>query len=119
MDRLSEKRHKRMLRRRRIRKKLSGTSERPRMTVFRSNRHISLQVIDDASGKTLVSVSTLEKELSTVKRGVQGAKLIGQKAAERLETEKISTVIFDRNGYRYHGIIKAIADGAREAGLKF
>ncbi len=119
MDRLSDKRHKHAQRKRRVRKKILGTTERPRLTVFKSHKNISVQAIDDSMGRTVASVSTLEKEMAEVKRSVDGAKVVGQKIAERLKAAKIKTVIFDRNGYRYHGIVKALADGARESGLKF
>lgn len=119
MSRLSDKWNKQAQRKRRVRKKISGTAERPRLTVFKSHKNISVQAIDDSTGKTLASVSTLEKELVEVKRSVDGAKVVGQKIAERLKAAKIKTIIFDRNGYRYHGIVKAVADGARESGLEF
>jgi large subunit ribosomal protein L18 len=119
MDRLSDKWHKHAQRKRRVRKKIQGTIERPRLTVFRSHKNISVQAIDDTTGRTLASVSTLEKELAQVKRSVDGGKLIGKKIAERLKEAKINSVIFDRNGYLYHGIVKAVADGARESGLEF
>lgn len=119
MGRLTDKWHRHSLRKRRVRKKLAGTAVRPRLTLFRSNRNISVQAIDDVSGRTLASVSTLEKDLSDVKRSVEGAKIVGQKIAERLKDAKIDTVIFDRSGYRYHGIVEAVANGARESGLKF
>ena len=119
MDRLSEKWHKHAQRKRRVRKKILGTPERPRLTVFKSHKNISVQAIDDSNGRTVASVSTLEKELTGVNRSVDGAKVVGQKIAERLKAAKVKTVIFDRNGYRYHGIVKAVADGARESGLEF
>ena len=119
MDRLSEKRYKHAQRKRRVRRKLLGTAARPRLTVFKSNRNISVQAIDDLTGTTLASVSTLEKEMSGVSRSVEGGKAVGQKIAERLKEAKVKSVIFDRNGYRYHGIVKAVADGARESGLEF
>ena len=119
MSRLNDKWAKHAQRKRRVRKKLVGTAERPRLTVFKSHKNISVQAIDDTAGKTLASVSTLEKELADVKRSVDGGKLVGQKIAERLKAAKVKTVVFDRNGYRYHGIVKAVADGARESGLDF
>ena len=119
MDRLSNKRRKQAQRKRRVRKKIMGTEARPRLTVFKSHRNISVQAIDDVNGKTIASVTTLEKEMSGVSRSVEGAKAVGQKIAERLKEAKVKTVIFDRNGYRYHGIVKAVADGARESGLEF
>jgi large subunit ribosomal protein L18 len=107
----------------RIRKIMSGTSERPRFTVYRSQKHIYAQIIDDVTGKTLVAASTLSKELkgdlAGVKSPMEVCKLIGKAAAKRALEKNIHEVVFDRNGYLYHGRVKAIADGAREAGLKF
>ncbi len=107
----------------RIRKVISGTSGRPRFTVYRSQKHIYAQIIDDVSGKTLVAASTLSKdlkgELATVKSPMEICKLIGKAAAKRALEKNIREVVFDRNGYLFHGRVKAIADGAREAGLKF
>ncbi|VDB01106.1 LSU ribosomal protein L18p (L5e) [Olavius algarvensis spirochete endosymbiont] len=119
MDRLSNKRHKHIRRKLRIRKKLTGTATRPRLSVYKSHRNVSIQAIDDSTGSTLTSVSTLEKEFSGVGKSVEGARIVGKKVGERLKAEKIEMVIFDRNGYNYHGIVKAIAEGAREAGLVF
>ncbi len=119
MARLNEKWAKHTQRKRRVRKKISGTAERPRLTVFKSHKNISVQAIDDSTGRTLAAVSTLEKDLANVKRSVEGGKVIGQKIAERLKAVKVKTVVFDRNGYHYHGIVKAVAEGARESGLEF
>jgi len=119
MDRLSDKRHKRFRRKIRIRKKLAGTAACPRLTVNKSCRNISVQAIDDSAGRTLSSISTLEKEFSGMGKSVEKAKIIGRKMGERLKMGEIEAVIFDRNGYKYHGIVKAIAEGAREAGLTF
>ncbi len=113
----------RVRRKRHIRKKIFGTSERPRLAVFRSNRHIYAQIIDDDLGRTLVAASSLEKDVAQLvpegggKRGVAQAvgKLIGARAKEK----GISKVAFDRGGYLYHGRVKALADGARESGLEF
>lgn len=104
----------------RIRKNLVGTSERPRMSVFRSNRHISIQVIDDVNGNTLVAASSLEKEVAE-KKGSKSeqAKLVGTRIAEKALEKGISSVVFDRNGFLYHGRIKSLADAARNGGLKF
>lgn len=110
----------RFKRKRRIRGSLEGTTERPRLAVFRSNRHISVQVIDDAKSVTLVAATTLESELKDKVTGsVEGAKAIGGLIAKRALAKNISRVVFDRSGYLYHGRIKALADAAREAGLKF
>jgi large subunit ribosomal protein L18 len=105
----------------RIRKKLLGTSERPRLNVYRSLNHIYVQVIDDLDGKTLVSASTAEgkKESRTSGGNLASAKNVGKTIAERAKAKGIDKVVFDRGGYIYHGRVKALADAAREAGLKF
>lgn len=106
-----------------IRKKISGANEKPRLTVYRSLNNIYAQLIDDSAGNTLVSASSLSKEiteeLKTVKGKINKSKLVGKLAAKKALEKNISQVVFDRNGYRYHGRVKAIADGAREGGLKF
>ena len=106
----------------RIRRKLAGTPERPRLAVFRSQAHIYAQVIDDDAGKTLCSASTLDKDLKE-KAGkganVAAAKAVGALIANRAKEKGIEAVVFDRGGFQYHGRIKALADAAREAGLKF
>ena len=104
---------------RRIRRKLSGTPERPRLAVFRSVKHIYAQVIDDAAGRTLASASSNEKSASTTGGNIAGAKEIGRLVAERAKEKGITRVVFDRGGYLYHGRVKALADAAREAGLEF
>jgi large subunit ribosomal protein L18 len=113
----------RVRRHRRLRKRVSGTAQQPRLCVFRSNLHIYAQVIDDEAGHTLVSASTKDKDArSTIKddnKKTDQAKMIGQIVAERALQAGIEQVVFDRGGYKYHGRIKALADGAREAGLKF
>ena len=102
----------------RIRKKVSGTAERPRLAVFRSLNHIYAQVIDDKSGKTLATASTTEKALSLATGGnVDAAKAVGKAIAERAQQAGISTVVYDRGGYVYHGRVKALLDATREAGL--
>jgi large subunit ribosomal protein L18 len=109
-------------RKKRIRKKVNGDAERPRLTVFRSAKHIYVQVVDDTKGTTLVSVSTLTKDLKAQadeKAKLDAAKLIGQAIAKACKDKGIAKVAFDRNGYLYHGRIKALADAAREAGLDF
>jgi large subunit ribosomal protein L18 len=103
----------------RIRKKLAGTTERPRLAVFRSLAHIYAQVIDDAKGVTLVSASSNEKGLAGSGGNVAAAKEIGKRVAERAKENGIKQVVFDRGGYIYHGRVKALADAAREAGLEF
>lgn len=106
-----------------IRLRISGTPERPRLTVFRSIRNVYAQIIDDSTGKTLVSVSNLSKEVRDQFKELKGqtakAKLVGKLAAQRAREKNINNVVFDRNGYLYHGVVKAMADGAREGGLKF
>ena len=119
MSRLHEKNAKRHQRKRHVRKRISGTPERPRMTVYRSNKYLSVQIVDDLSGRTLVSASTQEKELKQIRRSVEGGSALGKVVGERCKAAKIKKVVFDRNGYLYHGIVKAIADGAREAGIEF
>ncbi len=116
---LSDKLRKRGQRKLHIRKTLSGTPEMPRMTVFKSNRHLYVQVIDDAAGATLASASSLEETLKGFKRNVEGAAKLGEEIGKRLKEKNVATVVFDRNGYKYHGIIKAIADGARKSGIAF
>ncbi|MEP6903053.1 MAG: 50S ribosomal protein L18 [Actinomycetota bacterium] len=102
----------------RIRKKVSGTAQRPRLAVFRSLNHIYAQVIDDVNGKTLASASTTEKDLKSKTGGnVEAAQKIGKKIAERALAAGVSTVVFDRGGYLYHGRVKALLDATREAGL--
>jgi large subunit ribosomal protein L18 len=105
----------------RIRKKLQGTAERPRLNVYRSLNHIYVQVIDDLSGKTLVSASTAEgkKEVRRTGGNVASAKAVGKTIAERAKAKGVTKVVFDRGGYLYHGRVKALADAAREAGLQF
>jgi large subunit ribosomal protein L18 len=103
----------------RIRRKLSGTKERPRLAVFRSVAHIYAQVIDDVEGKTLASASSVDKDGKTKGGNVAAAKAIGKLVAERAKEKGVKQVVFDRGGYQYHGRIKALADAAREAGLEF
>jgi large subunit ribosomal protein L18 len=103
----------------RIRRKLSGTAERPRLAVFRSVAHIYVQVIDDTKGATLVSASSVDKGARTNGGNVAAAKAIGKLVAERAKGKGIKTVVFDRGGYKYHGRVKALADAARAAGLEF
>lgn len=117
----SQKFHNRLARRRRIRARIAGTTERPRMCVFRSLRNISVQIIDDESGKTLAQAST--SELGTAKKpavpNVETATKLGALIAKKAKDAKIETVVFDRGGFHYHGRIKALADAAREGGLTF
>jgi large subunit ribosomal protein L18 len=105
---------------RRIRKKISGSTEMPRMSIFRSNKHITVQIIDDLKGTTLVSASSSNKEIAEKKdiNKIQQAELVGKLIAEKAAKASIETVVFDRNGYLYHGRIKSLAEAARKAGLK-
>ena len=114
-------REARLRRHKRVRKKVRGTPERPRLVVFRSLLHIYAQVIDDTTGKTLVSASSLDKDFPSDKRGsnIEGAKVVGKMVAEKAKEKGVTKVVFDRGGYIYHGRVKALADGAREAGLEF
>ena len=119
LRKMIEKDRKRFKRKVHIRKTISGTAERPRMTVFKSNRSLSIQIIDDAKGNTLASASTLEKDLRNIKATIAGAGQLGEIMGKRILEKNIKTVVFDRNGYLYHGVVKAIADGARKAGVLF
>jgi len=109
----------RMKRHIRVRGKVSGTSERPRLNVFRSNANIYAQIIDDVNGVTLVSANTLEKEFEGATGNIEAAKKVGLVLAERAKAKGIDQVVFDRGGYLYHGRIAALAEGAREGGLEF
>jgi len=102
-----------------IRKKIEGTTNSPRMSVFRSNKDIYVQVIDDSTGKTLVSVSSSDKGFDVKGSKVEQAQAVGKSVAEKASAAGIANVVFDRNGYLYHGRVKALAEGAREGGLKF
>ena len=104
--------------RRRIRGKIHGTAERPRLSVFRSNKYIYAQVVDDTRGHTLAQASSREADLDGASR-VETSKAVGQRLAERAKAAGVETVVFDRGGYRYHGNVKALAEGAREGGLQF
>lgn len=116
----SQKQVVRFKRKRRIRARVEGTMERPRLSVFRSNQHLYVQLIDDVKGQTLVAASTLEEELRGKVGGtIEGAKTLGGMVAKRALSKNISKIVFDRSGYLYHGRIKALADSARENGLKF
>jgi len=108
-----ERRHKR------VRTKISGTAERPRLSVFRSNSNITVQVIDDVSGNTLCYASTLDKEVKEKHANKVAAKEVGTLIAKRAIEKNITEVVFDRGGYIYHGVVKELAEAAREGGLKF
>ena len=109
---------RRLKRRRRVRAKVRGSAERPRISVFRSNRGISAQLVDDDAGRTLAAVNWTEQDLRGIGRMDQ-AKRVGELIAERAKAEGVETCVFDRGGYQYHGRVKALADGAREGGLRF
>jgi len=119
LKKMLEKDRRRFKRKVHIRKRVSGTPERPRMTVTKSNRRLSVQIVDDVKGHTLASASTLEKDLRNIKATVAGAAQLGEVVGKRLLDKNIKSVVFDRNGYLYHGIIKALADGTRKAGVQF
>ncbi len=117
-----DKNKARLKRHLRVRKKISGTAARPRLSVYRSSKHIYAQLIDDVSGTTLVSASTVDKELAgQVANGgnVEAARKVGELIAQRAKAKGFESVVFDRGGYLYHGRIQALADAAREAGLQF
>jgi large subunit ribosomal protein L18 len=115
-----KKRELRLRRKAHIRKRVEGSQDRPRLTVYRSLNHIYAQVIDDVTGKTLAAASTLSPELKDGKgKKKEQAKQVGKLVAKKCQDAKIEAVVFDRNGFVYHGRIAAVADGAREAGLKF
>lgn len=114
------KQDRRLRIKRRIRKSIAGTAERPRMSVFRSNKQISVQIIDDLSGKTLLATSSLIKEIAEKQSTkLEQAELVGKAIAEKAIAAGITGVVFDRNGYLYHGRIKSLAEAARKSGLKF
>lgn len=119
MDRVEQKKIRRIRRKKHIRKSLSGVGNRPRMTVYKSGRYLYVQVIDDETGHTLVSASNIEKDLRKIKSTTTGAEQLGQVVAGRLKEKKIDRIVFDRNGYSYHGIVKSIAEGARKADVTF
>ncbi|MBP2002649.1 large subunit ribosomal protein L18 [Paenibacillus shirakamiensis] len=118
----SDKNKARLKRHLRVRKKIQGTAERPRLNVYRSAKHIYAQLIDDVAGVTLASASTVDKELTeNIKNGgsVESARQVGELIAKRAQAKDVKNVVFDRGGYLYHGRIQALADAAREAGLEF
>ena len=115
----NDKIRRRLKRKFHIRNSVTGTSGCPRMSVFRSNKNLYVQVIDDDASSTLASISTLEKDFSSLRPNVDAGTKLGAELGKRLIEKNITSVVFDRNGYLYHGVIKAIADGARSAGVKF
>ena len=114
-DRKMERRRRHI----RVRRKISGTAERPRLCVYRSNNNLYVQIIDDIAGNTLVQASTLDKEIKTKHSNKEAAKEVGTLIAKRAAEKKITEVVFDRGGYIYHGVVKELAEAAREGGLKF
>jgi large subunit ribosomal protein L18 len=119
MSRIEEKYRRRLRRKFSIRKRIRGTAERPRLTIFKSNRYTYLQAIDDASGQTLAAASNREKELSSVRNTVADIAKLGEAFGKRLAEKQIKQAVFDRNGYLYHGKVKAVADAIRKAGVEF
>lgn len=120
--RVNPRQEARLKRRKRIRKKVSGSPERPRLSVFRSSKHIYAQVIDDLNGVTLVTASTLSPEIrqqEKVKGKIEDAKRVGKLIAQMTKAQGVTSVVFDRNGFMYHGRVRALAAAAREAGLEF
>ncbi|MES0396281.1 MAG: 50S ribosomal protein L18 [Syntrophobacteria bacterium] len=121
-SRMNPRQQARLKRKKRIRKKISGSPERPRLSVFRSTKHIYAQLIDDDNGVTLVAISTLRPDVrqqEKVKGKIEGAKRVGKMIADKAKAKGITEVVFDRNGFLYHGRVRALATAAREAGLEF
>lgn len=119
LKKLNDKQRKRLHRKVHIRKSVYGTAERPRMTVFRSGRNLYVQVINDDEGKTLASISTLEKDFVALRANVDGATKLGEALGAHLKDKNITKIVFDRNGYLYHGVVKALADATRKTGIEF
>ena len=119
MVKKTDRKMERTRRHARVRRKISGTAERPRLCVYRSNTNLYVQVIDDVAGNTIVSASTLDKDVKTKKANKEAAKELGTLIAKKALDKKIDTVVFDRSGYIYHGVVKELAEAAREGGLKF
>jgi len=116
---MSKRLEGRIRRKQRIRNKIFGTTAKPRLTIYRSLKHIYAQLIDDTQGKTIVSASTLDKDNKQFGSNKSNAVAVGKRLAEKAKAAQVETVVFDRNGYIYHGIIKSFADAVREEGLKF
>ena len=119
LRKVSDKQRRHLRRKFHIRKTLHGTAARPRLTVFRSNRNLYMQVINDDNGTTLAAICTLEKQFLGLKPTKETAAKIGEEMGKRLKEKKITTGVCDRNGYLYHGVVQAMADGARKAGIVF
>lgn len=119
MDKLEKKIKQRLNRKIHIRKRVSGTRERPRLCLFKSNLRLYLQVIDDTTGKTLTSASSLEKDFKGLRPNVEGGTKLGQVLGSRLKEKSVAKIVFDRSGYKYHGVVKAVADAVRGVGIEF
>jgi large subunit ribosomal protein L18 len=123
MINVAHKRQARLKRKQRVAKKIRGTPDRPRLSVFKTAKHIYAQIIDDSTGRTLASASTLSKDLQSKAEGssgnIKGAELVGDSIGKKGKAKRIKAVVFDRNSFPYHGRVKALADAARERGLKF
>ena len=119
MVKKTDRKFERARRHQRVRTKISGTSERPRLCVYRSNTNLYVQIIDDVAGNTLVSCSTLDKDIKEKHSNKAAAKEVGTKIAKKALEKNIKTVVFDRSGYIYHGVVKEVAEAAREGGLEF
>ena len=119
LRKMTDKQRKRLHRKVLIRKSIYGTAERPRLTVFKSGRNLYAQVVDDDKGHTLASISTLEKDFVDLKANIASATKLGEALGSRLKDKNITKVVFDRNGYLYHGVVKALADATRKAGIEF
>ena len=119
MVKKTDRKFERTRRHLRVRKKISGTAERPRLCVYRSNSNLYVQIIDDVAGKTLVSCSTLDKDIKEKHANKIAAKEVGTMIAKKAKAKKITNVVFDRGGYIYHGVVKELAEAAREGGLEF
>ncbi len=115
----TDRKFERDRRHKRVRRKISGTPECPRLCMFRSNKGIYAQIIDDVNGNTLVAASTMDKEVKTKKANSEAAKEVGTLIASKAKDKKIKDVVFDRSGYLYHGVVKSLAEAAREGGLNF
>ncbi|MCH5294384.1 MAG: 50S ribosomal protein L18 [Treponema sp.] len=119
LRKMTDKQRKRLHRKVHIRKSIYGTAERPRMSVYKSGRNLYVQVINDDEGRTLASVSTLEKEFIDLRANVASAEKLGEVIGQRLKDKNITKIVFDRNGYLYHGVVKALADATRKTGIEF
>ena len=119
LRKMTDKQRKRLHRKVHIRKTVYGTAGRPRMSVFKSGKNLYVQVINDDEGRTLASISTLEKDFADLKANIPSAEKLGAAMGQRLKDKNITKIVFDRNGYLYHGVVKALADATRKAGIEF